>query len=211
MRSVRPAAATRCFKPSTNGRLSTVVSPITTAEKSGYRGRSRHIASTNRSLPFCRRTRPKVPIAYRPVEARLGKGGAPVGGRGIEIDIDAVMNDRRRARQILRRHLAGRDHGVHPCDQKVREPGFRALGGRIEDQRKAGSRADSGTARRSSRHCGARARCGPCPLGGRKRRHRRSRTVRAAIPPGRSGPSHAARHRLAIKGAMVRFTAVPPE
>ena len=47
------------------------------------------------------------------------------------------MDDRRRAREIFRRSLAGRDHRVHPRDEKVGEPGLRALGGRIEDQRKA--------------------------------------------------------------------------
>ena len=70
-------------------------------------------------------------------QACLGEGGEAVGGRGIEIDVDAVKDHRRRAPQKLRRDLARRDHRIHARDEKIGEPGFLALGGRIEDQRKA--------------------------------------------------------------------------
>ena len=65
MRSTSPAAAISCLSFSANGRLSTETWPTTTAEKSGYFGRSRHIAATKRSLP-CLRTRPNVPTPYFP-------------------------------------------------------------------------------------------------------------------------------------------------
>ena len=48
-------------------------------------------------------------------------------------------------------------------------------------------------------------------LGERKRSRKRSLRPKPAIPSGRSGPNQAARQRFAIKGAIVRFTAVPPE
>ncbi len=162
MRSVRPAAAICCLSPSTKGRLSTVVSPITTAEKSGYCGNSRHIASTNRSLPFCRRTRPNVPIPYFPGRPVSAKAASAIVGRAVEIDVDAVKDHSRRAPQKLRRDLARRDHRIHSADEEVGEPGFLALGGRIEDQRKAVAEQVQEQVRRAFRHCGARARCGPC-------------------------------------------------
>ena len=46
-------------KPDCSG----VIAPTITAVKSGKRGSNRHIASTNTSLPFCARTRPKQPMA----------------------------------------------------------------------------------------------------------------------------------------------------
>ena len=136
MRSARPAAATRCLSPSRKGRLSTVARPITTAEKSGYCGKSRHIASMKRSVPFWRRTRPNAPMRVFSRQTRFGEGRAPVRRRGIEIDVDAVMDDGRRARHVSRRRLAGRDDRIHPRDQKVGEPSVASLRGRIEDERK---------------------------------------------------------------------------
>ena len=63
MRDCRPAASIRCFSSFANPACSGTIAPTMTAVKSGKRGNSRHIASTNTSLPFCARTRTKHPIA----------------------------------------------------------------------------------------------------------------------------------------------------
>ena len=48
-----------------------------------------------------------------------------------------MKDHRRRATQKSRRGFARCDHRIHSPDEKIGEPGFLALGGRIEDQRKS--------------------------------------------------------------------------
>ena len=69
----------------------------------------------------------------RPVSAKAARRSSG----GVEIDVDAVKDHRRRAPQKLRGHLARCDHRIHSADEEVGKPGFLALRGRIEDQRKA--------------------------------------------------------------------------
>ena len=137
MRSVRPAAAIRCFEPLDEGQ-------IVDGREPDHHGAEIRISRQQPAHRLDEQVAAFLPshAAERsdPIlsgQACFGEGGEAVGGRGIEIDVDAVKDHRRRAPQKLRRDLARRDHRVHSPDEKIGEPGFLALGGRIEDQRKS--------------------------------------------------------------------------
>ena len=124
----------RLFSLSTKRRLSTETWPTITAVKSGYWGRRRHIASTNRSLPFCLRTRPKVPIPYlpgRPVAANAAarSAGGLYASRSMPwwITVDGRSTNEAR-------HGARRDDRVHAVDQEPGVGRLPPLPGRIEDE-----------------------------------------------------------------------------
>ena len=110
--------------------------------------------------------------------------------------------------------LAGSDDLVHPGDQEAGVAEMAPLAGGIEDERKAASRAASATSPSSistlRRACQMRTFDG---VGGLKRRRSRSRTDQAArSPSGAIGSEpRRRRHCVAISGAIVRLTAVPPE
>ena len=121
------------------------------------------------------------------------------------------MDHGRRALKIRGGDFAGGDDLVHPRNQEAGKGGLAALSRPVENQREAPAQPFE---QQADHHFDVAAGVPDADLVALRRAEaqaQQAETESRAIPSGASGPNQTASRFCAIKGAMVRLTAVPPE